>query len=110
MFAHSRWGRPAVWINATPVYHHARVVSVLVDFGCSVVPRMAGRIRPADKDICLSILDYALPDRQETSPTRALNTLANRVVRTVCVGSDEDLQVCRGIIAAAAVGAFGGMT
>lgn len=48
-----------------------------------------------DKDICLSILDYAVPAQEQegTTPTRALNTLVNRVVRTVCVGSDEDLQV-----------------
>lgn len=54
-------------------------------------------MRPADKDICLSILDYALPseEQREATPTRALNALANRVVRTVCVGSDEDLQVKR---------------
>lgn len=73
-----------------------RVAGVLSDFGCEVVPGKAGRIRPADKDICLSILDYAIPE-QDTTKTRALNTLANRVVRTVCVGSDEDLQVraCR---------------
>ena len=70
-----------------------------MDFGCSIVPGEVERIRPADKDICLSILDYALPDRRDdTTPTRALNTLANRVVRTVCVGSDEDLQVSRGKI------------
>lgn len=52
-------------------------------------------MRPEDKDICLSILDYALPsqEQRESTPTMALNTLVNRVVRTVCVGSDEDLQV-----------------
>lgn len=65
---------------------------MLSDFGCDTVPGKAGRVRPADRDISLSILDYAIPE-EETTKTRALNTLANRVVRTVCVGSDEDLQV-----------------
>lgn len=52
-------------------------------------------MRPVDSDICLSILDYALPSQEERemTRTRALNTVVNRVVRTVCVGSDEDLQV-----------------
>ncbi|CBJ25993.1 conserved unknown protein [Ectocarpus siliculosus] len=73
-----------------------RVAGALSDFGCTITPGddSAGRIRPVDKDICLSILDYAVPAREQegTTPTRALNTLVNRVVRTVCVGSDEDLQ------------------
>ncbi|CAM9182386.1 unnamed protein product [Hapterophycus canaliculatus] len=71
-----------------------RVAGVLSDFGCTITPGSdGGRVRPVDKDICLSILDYSLPsEQQRESPTRALNTLVNRVVRTVCVGSDEDLQ------------------
>eukprot|EP00752_Nemacystus_decipiens_P005152 g4675.t1 len=72
-----------------------RVAGVLSEFGCTITPGSeSGRIRPADKDICLSILDYALPsqEQREPTPTRALNTVVNRVVRTVCVGSDEDLQ------------------
>lgn len=78
-----------------------RVAGVLSDFGCTITPGKEGRIKPADKDICLSILDYATSEAEPT-PTRALNMLANRVVRTVCVGSDEDLQVC--IYESAAVG------
>lgn len=69
-----------------------RLAGVLSDFGCTIVPGKEGRIRPEDNDICLSILDYATPEAQP-SPTRALNTLANRAVRTVCVGADGDLQV-----------------
>lgn len=75
-----------------------RFAGVLADFGCIVSPGKAGRVRPADKDICLSILDYTIPEQEERpTQTRALNTLANRVVRTVCVGSDDDLRVrtCR---------------
>lgn len=68
------------------------MAGVLSDFGCSITPGSSGRIRPIDVDICLSILDYASPPGEAT-PTRALNILANRVVRTVCVGSDDDLQV-----------------
>lgn len=89
------------------------------DFGCSLTPGQSGRVRPTDENICLSILDYITPDQEgggeavateqekagagegagaakakPITPTRALNMLANRVVRTVCVGSDEDLQVC----------------
>lgn len=81
-------------------------------------------MRPTDENICLSILDYITPDEeggggegglgageaavvdqdgaakiQTASPTRALNMLANRVVRTVCVGSDEDLQVWCALLA-----------
>ncbi|CAM9736274.1 unnamed protein product [Ectocarpus sp. 12 AP-2014] len=84
------------------VYKRAfrRVAGVLSDFGCTITPgdESGGRIRPVDKDICLSILDYAVSAREQegTTPTRALNTLVNRVVRTVCVGSDEDLQALAG--------------
>ena len=74
---------------------------MLSDFGCTITPGSeSGRVRPVDKDICLSILDYALPsqEQQDSSPTRALNAVVNRVVRTVCVGSDEDLQVGGGYV------------
>ncbi|CAM9241969.1 unnamed protein product, partial [Sphacelaria rigidula] len=79
--------------NLTEDYRMAfkRLAGVLSDFGCTVLPGKEGRIRPEDRDICLSILDYATP-AEESTPTRALNTLANRVVRTVCVGADNDLQ------------------
>eukprot|EP00903_Cladosiphon_okamuranus_P016916 g15594.t1 len=72
-----------------------RVAGVLSDFGCTITPGSeGGRVRPVDSDICLSILDYTLPlqEERESTPTRALNTVVNRVVRTVCVGSDEDLE------------------
>lgn len=82
--------------NFVAVFSIPRVAGVLSDFGCTLTPGKMARIRPADQDICLSIMDYALPD-QDMTRTRALNTLGNRVLRTVCVGSDEDLQVRRGI-------------
>jgi hypothetical protein len=67
---------------------YRRVALVLEDFGCSIEDCAQGRVSPKDANVCLSVLDW--PNSPE-SATRALNALANRVVRVMCVGNDGDL-------------------
>ncbi|CAM9840915.1 unnamed protein product, partial [Phaeothamnion confervicola] len=92
-------------------FHEAfsRVASVLGDFGCVVAEGVSGRVAPKDKDICLSVLDYSLTVETRT---RALNAIANRVCRTICVGNDDDLaalaremEARRGVVLARWLGA-----
>ncbi|KAG5180908.1 hypothetical protein JKP88DRAFT_257987 [Tribonema minus] len=82
---------PAALDALAPNYMQAyrRVLSVLGDFGCApLAPGAAGRAAPADADICLSVLDAIVEGHTKT---KALNALSNRVVRTMCVGNDDDL-------------------
>ncbi|CAM9218692.1 unnamed protein product [Chrysoparadoxa australica] len=68
---------------------YERVIRVLGNFGCEVAFGDPGRVVPADANMCLSVLDEMT---DESTKTKVLNSITNRVCRTMCVGNDDDLQ------------------
>lgn len=75
-----------------PAYHepYARVIDTLLSNNCEF--RSMGlkepKVRPRDRDICLSLYDTitGAPTR-----TKQLNALSNRVARTMLYGDEEDV-------------------